>query len=166
MATHCRVRADHARHGPAIGWPLPALPAGPNGGPTLKGSADVVRAQGHALIAARPGPNLAIDAGQHSGRPKLLVRIRAAIQMRQYSPRTEEAYVQWTRRYIFFHKLRHPAEMGTEEIQAFLSHLAVRGNVSASRQNQALCALIFLYKVLGKEIGVLGDVVRDRRSAG
>jgi len=97
------------------------------------------------------------------GRPKLLVRVRAAIQMRQYSPRTEEAYVQWIRRYIFFHKLRHPAEMGTEEIQSFLSDLAVRGNVSASTQNQALCALIFLYKLLGKDIGVLGDVVRAKR---
>jgi integron integrase len=83
--------------------------------------------------------------------------------MRQYSPRTEEAYVQWIRRYIFFHKLRHPAEMGTEEIQAFLSDLVVRGNVSASTQNQALCALIFLYRLLGKDIGVLGDVVRAKR---
>jgi integrase len=83
--------------------------------------------------------------------------------MRQYSPRTEEAYVQWVRRYIFFHKLRHPAEMGTEEIQAFLSDLAVRGNVSASTQNQALCALIFLYRLLGKDIGVLGGLVRAKR---
>jgi integron integrase len=152
----------------------------------LKGSTDVLRAQGpydlppelhyltpppawradstgDALAAARLRPNLAADAGQNSDKPKLLVRIRAAIRMRQYSPRTEEAYVQWIRRYIFFHKLRHPAEMGTQEIQAFLSHLVVRGNVSASTQNQALCALIFLYRVLGKEIGVLGDVARAKR---
>jgi integron integrase len=83
--------------------------------------------------------------------------------MRQYSPRTEEAYVQWIRRYVLFHKLRHPAEMGTDEIQAFLSDLAVRGKVSASTQNQALCALLFLYRLLGKEIGALGDVVRAKR---
>jgi integron integrase len=83
--------------------------------------------------------------------------------MRQYSPRTEDAYVRWIRRYIFFHKMRHPAEMGTEEIQTFLSDLAVRGKVSASTQNQALCALIFLYRLLGKEVGVLGDVVRAKR---
>ena len=115
------------------------------------------------VAAAHSVPILAMDGGQPLGRPKLLVRVRAAIQMRQYSPRTEEAYVQWIRRYIFFHKLRHPAEMGTEEIQAFLSDLAVRGNVSASTQNQALCALIFLYRLLGKDVGVLGGLVRAKR---
>ena len=109
------------------------------------------------------GQAAGIDVGRSPGRPKLLVRVRAAIQMRQYSPRTEEAYVQWIRRYIFFHKLRHPDEMGAEEIGAFLSDLAVRGRVSASTQNQALCALIFLYRLLGKEVGVLGDVVRAKR---
>lgn len=116
-------------------------------------------------VAARSEPKLAlaINAGQPPRGPKLLVRVRAAIQLRQYSPRTEEAYVQWIRRYIFFHKLRHPAEMGTEEIQAFLSDLVVRGNVSASTQNQALCALLFLYRLLGKDIGGLGDVVRAKR---
>jgi hypothetical protein len=57
-------------------------------------------------------------------KPKLLDRVREAIRLRHYSLRTEQAYVQWIRRYIFFHKVRHPADMGTEEINAFLSHLA------------------------------------------
>ncbi len=144
--------------------PPPAWPAASRAAP----SPGVVPSGGAAggpddIVAARSVPILAMDGGQPPGRPKLLVRVRAAIQMRQYSPRTEEAYVQWIRRYIFFHELRHPAEMGTEEIQAFLSDLAVRGNVSASTQNQALCALIFLYRLLGKDVGVLGGLVRAKR---
>jgi integron integrase len=83
--------------------------------------------------------------------------------MRQYSPRTEDAYVQWIRRFIRFHRLRHPTEMGAAEIGEFLSDLAVRGKVSASTQNQALCALIFLYRLLGKEVGILDEVVRAKR---
>ncbi len=83
--------------------------------------------------------------------------------MRQYSPRTKDAYLQWIRRYIVFHKVRHPAEMGMEEINAFLSDLAVRGKVSASTQNQALCALLFLYRLLGRDIGTLHGVVRAQR---
>jgi hypothetical protein len=87
------------------------------------------------------------DASRHEGRrqparespakPKLLHLVRRAIRIRHYSPRTEQAYVHWIRRYIFFHKLRHPAEMGTAEINAFLSHLAVSEHVSASTQTQA-----------------------------
>jgi integron integrase len=79
-------------------------------------------------------------------------------------PRTEDAYVHWIKRYIFFYKLRHPAEMGPEEISGFLTHLAVDERLSASTQNQACNALLFLYKaVLGKDVGQLREVVRADR---
>jgi len=106
------------------------------------------------------------DQGSGGGErpPKLLDQLREALRSRHYSRRTEESYCHWVRRYIFHHRLRHPAEMGELEINAFLSHLAARENVSASTQNQALCALLFLYRhVLGREIGQLGDVVRARK---
>lgn len=91
--------------------------------------------------------------------PKLLDQVRMAIRLRHYSIRTEEAYVQWIRRYILFHNKRHPLEMGSKEINLFLTHLATQ-NVASSTQNQALCAVIFLYKsVLHKDPGELGDVV-------
>jgi len=98
------------------------------------------------------------------GKPRLLDRVRAAIRVRHYSPRTEDAYVHWIKRYIFFYKLRHPAEMGPEEISGFLTHLAVDERLSASTQNQACNALLFLYKaVLGRDIGQLREVVRADR---
>ena len=101
-----------------------------------------------------------------SARPKLLDRMRAAIRMRGYSGRTEKAYVGWARRYIHFHALRHPQEMGSDEVVAFLSDLAVRGNVAASTQNQAMAALLFLYReVLGRELEDLEGGVRARRPA-
>ena len=97
-------------------------------------------------------------------KPKLLVRVREAIRLRHYSPRTEEAYLHWIRRYIFFHKVRHPAEMGPSEINAFLSHLAVGEHVSASTQTQALSALVFLYRrILGRDVGWLEGIVRAKR---
>jgi integron integrase len=97
--------------------------------------------------------------------PRLLDRVRDAVRARHYSLRTEEAYVAWTRRYVLFHKKRHPQEMGEAEINAFLSDLAVRQRVSASTQNQALSALLFLYRrVLQKELGPLDNLVRARRS--
>ena len=84
--------------------------------------------------------------------------------MRHYSVRTEEAYVSWIKRFILFHGKRHPLEMGADEITRFLSALAVQGNVSASTQNQVLCALIFLYlHVLGLKLGWLDGVVRAKR---
>jgi integron integrase len=84
---------------------------------------------------------------------KLLDQLREVLRLKHYSYRTEQAYVDWVRRFILFHDKRHPAEMGAPEIQAFLAHLAVEGNVSASTQNQALSALLFLYReVLHKEI--------------
>jgi len=81
-------------------------------------------------------------AGQ---KPKLLDQVREAIRMRHYSMRTEEAYVSWIKRFILFHGKRHPLEMGEDEITRYLSALAVHEQVSASTQNQALAALMFLY---------------------
>ena len=96
--------------------------------------------------------------------PKLLDRVRGAMRVRHMKWNTEKSYVSWIRRYIFFHGKRHPAEMGAPEISAFLTHLATKKRVSASTQNQALCALVFLYKhVLGREAGELEDVVRAKR---
>jgi integron integrase len=98
--------------------------------------------------------------------PRLLDRVRIAIRTRHYSLRTEEAYVGWIKRYVFFHNKRHPQDMGELEINAFLSHLAVRGRVSASTQNQALCALLFLYRrVLEKPFPQLENLVRAKRPA-
>ncbi len=99
-------------------------------------------------------------------KPRLLDCLRAALRARHYSLRTEEAYVGWVRRYVLFHGKRHPDEMGEAEINAFLTDLAVTKKVSASNQNQALSALLFLYRdVLGKSLDSLGDVVRARRPA-
>jgi integron integrase len=84
--------------------------------------------------------------------------------VRHYSPNTEEAYVGWVRRFVMFHRMRHPDEMGEPEIAAYLSHLATAGQVSASTQNQAMGALLFLYKdVLGRRLGDVGEVVHARR---
>jgi len=97
-------------------------------------------------------------------RPKLLDQVRDAIRTRHYSYRTEEAYVGWIKRFIFFHHKRHPAEMGPVEITQFLTALAVDRQVSASTQNQALAAILFLYKeVLGCDPGWLDDIVRAKR---
>jgi integron integrase len=96
--------------------------------------------------------------------PKLLDQLREALRARHYSRRTEDSYTQWVKRFIFFHHIRHPAEMGETEINAFLTHLAVKENVSASTQNQALCALLFLYRhMLKRDLGELGEVVRARK---
>ena len=97
-------------------------------------------------------------------KPRLLDQVRQAIRTRHYSYRTEKAYVHWIKRYIFFHDKRHPAEMAEFEIGRFLSSLATEGHVSASTQNQAFNALLFLYpEVLGKKIGLIEGVVRAKR---
>jgi integron integrase len=97
-------------------------------------------------------------------KPKLLDQVREAIRTRHYSPRTEKSYVHWIKRLIFFHGKRHPAEMGENEIAQFLSSLASELHVSASTQNQALNAILFLYReVLRKEIGYINGVVRAKR---
>jgi integrase len=97
-------------------------------------------------------------------RPRLLDRVREAIRARHYSRRTEKAYVGWIKRYIFFHGKRHPAEMGGPEITRFLTALAVDSRVAASTQNQALNALLFLYRiVLEQDLPWLDDVIRAQR---
>lgn len=96
--------------------------------------------------------------------PRLLDQVRDAIRRRHYSYRTEQSYLQWIRRYIYFHQKRHPREMGEPEIAAFLTNLAVQRQVSASTQNQALNALLFLYKhVLEMDVGLIHGVVRAKR---
>jgi len=97
-------------------------------------------------------------------RPKLLDRLREALRSRHYSRRTEETYCLWVRRFIYFHNVRHPAEMAEPEIDALLTHLAVKEKISSSTQNQALSALLFLYRhVIGREVGDLGKVIRARK---
>ncbi len=97
-------------------------------------------------------------------KPRLLDRVREALRTRHYSRRTEKAYVAWIRRYILFHRKRHPLDMGAPEITRFLSALAVDGNVAASTQNQALSALVFLYReVLDLDVPWLDDLVRAKR---
>src|SRR6266542_786956 len=81
--------------------------------------------------------------------PKLLTLVRRAIRLRHYSRHTEEAYVAWVRRFVRFAGLRHPSELGEAEVRAFLEHLAERDQVSASTQNQAVAALLFLYEAAG-----------------
>ncbi len=94
--------------------------------------------------------------------PKLLTALREAIRVRHYSPRTEEAYVAWVRRFVRFHGVRHPREMGAGEVSAFLSHLAERDRLSAASQNQAASALGFLYEhVLSRRLPAL-QVVRAK----
>jgi integron integrase len=96
-------------------------------------------------------------------KPKLLDQVRQRIRARHYSRRTEKAYVHWIKRYIFFHDKRHPAEMGADEVTAFLTALAVDGKVAASTQNQALSALLFLYReVLAVELPWLDGLVRAK----
>ncbi|MFQ6115389.1 MAG: integron integrase, partial [bacterium] len=93
-------------------------------------------------------------------KPKLLEQVRIAIRTKHYSLRTEEAYVQWIRRFILFHNKRHPMEMGEREINQFLNYLAIKAKVASSTQNQALCAILFLYnEVLKKQIGRFDDVI-------
>ena len=97
-------------------------------------------------------------------KPRLLDRVREALRIRHYSRRTEEAYIAWIRRYIFFHNKRHPAEMGAPEVTRFLTALAVDGKVAGSTQNQALSALLFLYRyVLDIDLPWLDEVVRAKR---
>ena len=96
--------------------------------------------------------------------PRLLDRVRTTLRARHYSPRTEDAYVGWIKRFIRFNHLRHPKDLGEAEINTFLSQLAVRGKVSASTQGQALAALLFLYhEVLARPLADLEGVVRARR---
>ncbi len=101
--------------------------------------------------------------GSSAPPPRLLDRVRAAVRARHYSIRTEKAYVHWIRRYIVFHGKRHPETLGAAEIEAFLSALAVQGKVAASTQNQALAALLFLYReVLRMELPWIDGIIRAK----
>ena len=96
---------------------------------------------------------------------KLLDQVRDVMRTKHYAYRTEETYVQWIRRFILFHNKRHPKEMSEPEVEAFLTHLAVNDHVAASTQNQALCALLFLYRyVLKQPLTDSIDAVRAKRS--
>src|SRR5690242_6753667 len=106
--------------------------------------------------------------GRHSatGKPKLLEQLRNFMRTRRYSLRTEQAYLDWIRRFILFHGKRHPRDIAEKEIVEFLTYLATRRNVSASTQNQALSALLFLYQqFLERKLGRLDSALRTSRPA-
>ena len=106
---------------------------------------------------------MADDSPASRSPPQLLDRVRQAIRLRHYSRRTEQAYIGWIRRFIVFHAKRHPRELGQREVTAFLSGLAT-GGVSASTQNQALSALLFLYEVvIGERLPWMNDIMRAQR---
>jgi integron integrase len=105
-----------------------------------------------------------ITSGPAQGK-KILDQVSDAIRLKHYSYRTEETYKEWIKRFILFHHKRHPAEMGAPEIQSFLSHLATEKKVAASTQNQALSAILFLYRhVLLKPVDVPTDLIRAEKS--
>lgn len=115
-------------------------------------------------------PVIAYDAGRpyHLRRPppRFLDRVRQALRARHYSPRTEKSYVGWVRRFVLFHNKRHPSEMAAGEIRGFLSYLASDCHVSASTQNQALSALLFLYRhVLEDRMDWIEGIAPARRTA-
>jgi hypothetical protein len=104
------------------------------------------------------------NSSSNSKEPPLLDRLRGAIRRLHYSRRTEEAYIHWTKRFIYFHGKRHPAELGEAAVTAFLNYLATDRNVAAATQNQALSALLFLYReTLGLELDWLDGLVRAKR---
>src|SRR5438552_837355 len=121
------------------------MPEGPESGAVGRGTVH------HAVVVRSPAPTL-------------LAQLRGALRTRHYSARTEEAYVAWVRRFVRFCGLRHPRELGQADVTRFLSSLAVDRQVSASTQNQALSALVFLYReVMDVPIGWLAALVRAKR---
>lgn len=111
-----------------------------------------------------PAATHRMEVGPNSPPGTLLRAVTVAAELRRLSPRTEEAYRRWIRRYVKFSGLRHPTLLGPREVSEFLSHLAIKGSVSASTQNQALAALLFLYRdVLGMDDPWMTNVVRARR---
>src|SRR5262245_35019784 len=126
-------------------------------------TSNVFRPNRDRIFANQPAPMA--SASSSSAKPKLLDQVRQAIRTRHYSVKTEESYLGWIKRFIFFHNKRHPAEMGETEIAQFLSSLATDRNVSASTQNQALNAILFLYhEVLGNNIGYVNGVIRAKKT--
>ena len=111
-------------------------------------------------------PSPTLSSVNPRGKPKLLDQVRQTIRRKHYSVRTETAYVDWIKRYIFFHNKKHPAEMGAPEMEMFLNHLAVEKKVAASTQNQALSALVFLYReVLRQDFEWMENLDRAKRPA-
>jgi integron integrase len=122
------------------------------------------RAKVYPLSRSPIASSGAIKAPTMPPKPKLLDQVRQAIRRRHYSDKTEKAYIHWIKRFIFFHNKRHPLEMAEPEIAQFLSSLATELRVSASTQNQAFNALLFLYQeVLNIKIGLIDGVVRAKR---
>jgi hypothetical protein len=112
----------------------------------------------------QPAHSLGFLDRVRSNHGDVIAALIAEIRRRAYSIRTEQAYEQWVCRYIVFHADRNPRELGAGEVKGFLQHLAVHGNVAANTQNQALCALVFLYKeVLGQPFGELESFARAKR---
>ncbi|HEU4566112.1 MAG TPA: integron integrase [Gemmatimonadaceae bacterium] len=104
------------------------------------------------------------DVGSATRPPKLLAQLRVALRVRHYSPRTEEAYVGWVRRYITFHGKRHPRDLSVQAVERFLSHLAIRRGVGPITQGQALAAISFLYReVLGEPLSGIEGIARAKR---
>jgi integron integrase len=104
------------------------------------------------------------DIKKSDSPPRLLTLVHEAIRRKYYSRRTDEAYVHWIKRFIYFHGKRHPRELGEAEVTAFLNDLALARNVAGGTQNQALSALLFLYKeVLGRDLPWLDGLVRAKR---
>jgi integron integrase len=105
-----------------------------------------------------------LSAGLKQGKPRLLDQVRLRMRLRHYSLRTEDAYISWIRRYILYHGKRHPSELNEKHVSDFLTNLAIHGRVAASTQNQALNALLFLYKeILGTELGFVSNALRVKR---
>jgi len=105
-----------------------------------------------------------LPTGASSNPPRLLEQVRNAIRLRHYSLRTEQSYLDWIKRFILFHHKKHPKDMGAAEVEQFLSHLAVEDKVAASTQNQALSALLFLYKqVLEIDLPWMSDITRAKK---
>ena len=120
---------------------------------------NIVHSMGVAIMSNNPS-----ELTFPSDSPRLLDRVRARLRLGHYGGRTETAYLGWIKRFIVFHGKRHPAGLAKAEVEAFLTHLAVAREVSASTQSQALSALLFLYKkVLGIDLPWLGDVVRAKK---
>src|SRR4051812_47686243 len=115
-------------------------------------------------VAESPDSYHPAPAPQPLPPPKFMDRVRWHLRVKRYSIRTEQAYIDWIRRFILFHGKRHPEDMGEPEIAAFLSHLAIDGHVAASTQNQAFSALLFLYQhVFERKLEFITGVERVRR---
>lgn len=105
-----------------------------------------------------------IDRGINRPKSPFLQKVQDELRVRQYAYKTEQTYLQWIKRYIIYNNKRHPADMGAEEVKAYLTYLAAKRHVSGSTQKQALCALVFLYRhVLEQELGELGDYAWSTR---